>query len=240
MTPIRSCAHASMLLVLIRTVAGAQGMSPLNDAEKTRFERVTHAVEKAGYKAPMIVGHGQGTTGSLFVLLATRGDSGVLVVTADPGPMAVAKPIVLERDRDPAQLGVRGVRFDSFLGATGLFDVEVQHEPFQLESSRRFSTHHIVRGGKAGLVNACEFGGDMSSSASKGIGSITSTRRVTIAKAKDARPLTFDVMIFTFDVKFIDETIERRNRETVPTVTAHNESRTRYELPESGSCREIR
>jgi hypothetical protein len=40
----------------------------------------------------------------------------------------------------------------------------------------------------------------------------------------------------TFDVKVVDETMERRNRDTIGTVTAHNDLRTRYALPSSGPC----
>lgn len=221
------------LLALVALHAGAQGISPNDDQEKLRFARVTQAVEKAGFKAPMIVGHGDGATDWLFVLLATRGDSGVLVATADPGPTAEAKPIVLEHDRDPAQFGVRGVQFGAFLGVAGLYDIEVRHEPHQLEISRSFSTHHITRRRDAGLDLACDFGGGMSSSSSKGIGSISSVRIVTIEKLSDAPA-------FTFDVKAVDETTERRNRDTVGTVTARNEVRTRYELPARGPCLVVR
>lgn len=226
---VRAAAFAIAALSLVSTAAGAQGISPGDDKEKLRFARVARAVEKAGFAAPLIVGHGVGATDWLFVLLATRGDSGVLVATAEPGPTAAAKPIVLERDRNPAQFGVRDVQFGPFLGVAGLFDVEVRHEPHQLEFSRSYSTHHVIRRGDAGIVHACEFAGRMSSSSSKGIGSISSVSTVTVEKLRDAPALTFDV-------KAIDQTTEFRNRDTIGTVTAHNEARTHYELPARGPC----
>jgi hypothetical protein len=179
--------------------------------------------------APMIVGHGEGTTDWMFVILATRGDSGVLLAAADPGSTATVTPLVLERDRSPAQLGIRGVQFGPFLGVAGLYEVEVGHEPHQLEFSHSYSTHHIIRRDDAGLAHACEFGGRMSSSSSKGIGSISSVRIVTVEKLRDAPAISFDV-------KAVDETTERRNRDTVGTVTARNEVRTRYEIAARGPC----
>jgi hypothetical protein len=229
----RPAAFAIAALALIAAHAGAQGISPNDDQERVRFARVTQSVERAGFKAPLIVGHGDGATDWLFVLLATRGDSGVLVATADPGSSAAEKPVILERDRDPAQFGVRGIQFGRFLGIAGLYDVEIRHEPHQLEMSRSYSTHHIIRRGDAGLVHSCEYGGGMSSSSSKGIGSISSVRTVTVEKVRDAPALAFDV-------KVIDETTERRNRDTVGTVTAHSELRTHYELPAQGTCREVK
>jgi hypothetical protein len=229
--PRCSCRPAFTLFALAVVVAhaAAQGISPNDTQEKLRFDRVTQAVQKAGFKSPLIVGHGDGATDWLFVLLATRGDSGVLVATADPAPTASAMPVVLERDRDPAQFGIRGVQFGPFLGVAGLYDVEVGHEPHQLEISRSYSTHHIIRRDDAGLAHACEYGGGMSSSSSKGIGSIRSARTITVEKLGDGPALKFDV-------KAIDETTERRNRDTVGTVTAHDEVRTHYELPAQGSC----
>lgn len=205
-----------------------QTLTPSDAAEGARFAAAVRAAVQGGYAHAVVVGHGEGAMDSLFALTAERGGSGVLIVLAESGTRRT-RAAELERARTPADLGLRGIRLEPFLGSSDLVDVVVRHEPFQLETSRSFTTHHLVRRGAAGLEAACEFAGEASSSSSKGIGSVTSTRSVTVEPAAGGPGRRFAVRI-------VDETTER-SRQAPPVVTAHADSTIRFELPAAGSCR---
>jgi hypothetical protein len=208
-----------------------QSISPSDQGEAARFDAIVGAATRAGYTAPTVVGHGTGPTDALFALLATRNDSGVLIALSEPAGSGPAQPAELERDKTPAQLGVRGIQFNGFLGESGVYDVVVDHEPFMLETSRSFETHHVLRRGENGLETACAFPGNDTSSSSKGVGSITGTRRVTVERLSGGATLRFLV-------RTIDETTEQAPNQAAPVTTAHTESTRQYDLPAAGTCHE--
>jgi hypothetical protein len=233
LTRMRLAACVAALGTAFALPARGQGLSPTDEREAARFAAMVRAAEQAGYAQPVVVGHGDGAADALFVLLATREGHGVLIAQSEPAGGGRAQPVELERAPEPADLGVRGLRFAAFLGTPGLVDVVVGHEPFTLESSRRFETHHVLRRRGARLEAACEFPGDATSSASKGIGSITSTRRVTVARiAGGPAP--------GFRVTTTDETAEQANHQATPVSTARRVSSTSYDLPAAGVCVERR
>ncbi len=124
-----------------------------------------------------------------------------------------------------------GIEFGAFLQRSDYLDVVVNHEPFMLETSRRFESHHVLRHHGASLEPACQFDGNATSSSSKGIGSMTSTRRVTAAPVGTGTP-------FRFDVATIDETTESSGPRAAPAVTSHTQAVAHYEVPATGTCPE--
>jgi hypothetical protein len=209
--------------------------TPLNGqrgaADSARLSRVIAGVRSAGYARAALIGHGAGTADALFVLsAAARGGSGVLLVTVEPGGSGV-HPVVLERARTPADLGVHDVRFTSFLGTRDLFDVEVRHQPFMLETNRTFSTHHVLRRQGDALSAVCDLDGGSSSSYSKGIGSNTTTREVTITRVPGT--------VINFSVRMVAKTVQRHDRDAAPTIDSTISVRW-YEVPVVGPCREVR
>lgn len=221
---------AGIALLATRVALHGQGLSPNDAREGARFARVASAVSNAGFRNPVVVGHGTGQGDALFTLLATRRDTGVLVAVLDPGS-ATARPVLLEHAHTPADLGVRGVQFTRFLGTRDLYDVEINHQPFTLETSHTFSTHHILRLQGDALVLVCDLDGGSSSSYSKGIGSNTTTRDVTIARLPGAAVV--------FSVRVTAKTVQRRGGE-VATATDSSENVKWYEIPPVGTCRETR
>ena len=224
-----TCALASGMIVA--TPARGQGISASDQREAARFDAVVRAATKAGYAHPIVVGHGDSATDALFALLATRNGSGVLIALLEPTGATPAQPIELEHDQTPAQLGIRGIQFTVFLGDSGLYDLVVNREPFMLETSRRFETHHVLRRRGTRLESACEFPGNDGSSSSKGMGSLTSARRVSVERVSGGET-------FRFVVKTIDETTERSSQQTAPVSTSHQESSKQYDLPATGLCHE--
>lgn len=232
---LRKAGYDTMALALaLMLPAGsgrAQAVSPGPSGEAVRFDRVVKAVNGVGYSHASVVGHGAGTADALFALLATtRGDSGVLLVTMQPGRSA-AHPVVLERARTPSDLGVRGVQVAPFLGTRDLYDIEVNHQPFGLETSHTYSTHHVIRQHAEVISLVCALDGSSSSSYSKGIGGNPTTRDVTIVRVPG--------IALTFSVRIVAKSVERRAREAAPTVDS-TESVKWYELPAVGTCREVR
>ena len=229
-TRVTLLAYALASGMIVAAPAAGQGISGSDPGETARFDAVVRAASRAGYAQPIVVGHGDSATGALFALLATRNGSGVLIALSEPAGTAPAQAAELERDRTPAQLGVRGIQFTVFLGDSDLYDVVVSHEPFMLETSRRFETHHVLRRRGARLESVCEFPGSAGSSSSKGMGSVTSSRRVSVERVAGGATLRFRV-------KTIDETTER-SRQDPPVTTAHSESSKQYELTATGACHE--
>ncbi|HEY2805668.1 MAG TPA: hypothetical protein VGI92_07420 [Gemmatimonadales bacterium] len=223
----------SLGLLAVAPAARAQGVSTTDAREATRFAAVVRAASRAGYANAVVVGHGESAaTDSIFALTATRADSGVLIlVLQQQSAGAAARPAELERASTPADLGLRGITFASFLGANGIVDVVVNHVPFQLESSRSFETHHLVRRAASGLDAACEFPGQSTSSASKGIGSIQGASRVTITRTGQGLPIEFMV-------RQVDQTTEQ-SRGAAPVTSVQSDSTRRYQLPSSGKCRRV-
>jgi len=216
------------LAMLAGREAVGQTITPDGPAQAARFEAARQAVARAGYTNPAVVGAGTGATAPLLALLGTRENAGALVVvrigTGASGPAA------LETAATPADLSIRGITFGPFLDSAGLFDVVVHHAPFMLETSRTFDTHHLVRQQGGTLQPVCEFAGDASSTASKGIGSIRSTRHVTI----DPRPST-PANSVSFDVTTVDETITQTGN-APPATTARTEAHLTFVLPAGGTC----
>jgi hypothetical protein len=226
------CVFAALCGVWLGSAAtGAQGISPGDDHEKARFEAVQRAVAKAGYTAPVVVVFGPGKAGALMALLATsRAGQGVLVVTVEPAGNEAVQPLEIESEKTPADLGVRGIRFETFLGSESLVDVVVGHHPFRLEVTYENERHHVLRRYGARLSLACEFDGSMSSSFAKGMRSVSETRTVSVEKGAGTGVLTFDVKGATDLV------------ETGPGAApghVRSETSTRYQLPDTGSCAEL-
>ena len=211
--------------------ARGQGTSASDAREAARFDAIVRAATQAGYAQPLVVGHGDHATDALFALLATHEGTGVLVVLAEPTGRTHARPVELEHGETPAQLGIRGIDFTVFLGASDLFDVVVTHTPFMLETSRRFETHHVLRRRGTRLESVCEFPGTDVSSSSKGIGSITGARRVAVERVSRGATLGFTVTT-------VEETTEQSPGQAAPVITAHSESTRRFDLPATGVCRE--
>jgi len=217
--------------MIVAAPAHGQGISAGDQREAARFEAIVRAATRAGYAQPIVVGHGDSATDALFALLATRNGSGVLIVLSEPAGSTPAQPVEIEHDQTPAQLGVRGIRFTVFLGDSDLYDVVVNHEPFMLETSHRFETHHVVRRRGTRLESACEFPGDDASSTSKGMGSVSSARRVTVERVSGG-------VTFAFLVRTTEETTEQSSHQAAPASTTHRESSRQYDLPATGACHE--
>ncbi len=166
-----------------------------------------------------LVGHGEAELDGWFLAYATRSDSGVLLVAVEPE----LRSLVLERAKAAADIGLNGYRLFPFLGMKDVYDVEVLHHPFMLETTQTFSTHHIVR--RTGLVleQMCEFRGDSRAESSKGIGPRESFETVTI-RFVYGQPQEFDVLTGT------GASNDGRHGllGSKPTV--------RYRIPESGGC----
>ncbi len=227
---IRTLVLSGCLILPGAPLNWAQGISPDGAREKARFDAVTQAVENAGYTYPNVVAVSPGADG-LFVLLATRQEAGVLIVATEPN-RATGAPLEIERDKTPADIGVRGIQFELFAGMPGLIDVVVRHEPFRLEQSYTFDLHHVLRVPErtgAVLTSACDFNGSSKSSVAKGPRSVTSSRIVTVETAPGATLL--------FDVKTVEETNELAA--TDPATRIRSQQTTRYELPSSGVCRMV-
>jgi hypothetical protein len=217
--------------LIIAAPARGQGLSASDQREAARFDAIVRAATRAGYAQPIVVGHGDSATDVLFALLATRSGSGVLIALSEPNGSAPAEPVELERDRTPAQLGIRGIQFTVFLGASDLYDLVVTHEPFMLETSHHFETHHVLRRRGTRLESACEFPGNDGSSTSKGMGSVTGARRVTVERVSGGVALRFLV-------RTIDETTEQSSGQAAPVTTLHRESTKQYDLAASGTCQQ--
>jgi hypothetical protein len=211
-----------LLLPLLALSLAAQAISPVDDAEKARFDAVAAALEKAGYHSPMIAAH----DGIWFAALATHEDKGALAIAIEPTPGAAVMFAVVEFAENPAAVGLRGIRFEPFLGSGDLTDVIVAHHPFQLESSREFDRHYVLRRTSTGLNAACSFNGNVRSGYAKGPRSVSSTHTVTLAKTSPA----------TFQLTIVDETTERGMDTAQPQVTEHKEATVRYSLAPGGVC----
>lgn len=224
-----ACTLASGMIVA--APARGQGISGSDPRETARFDAMVRAAARAGYAQPIVVGHGDSATDALFALLATRNGNGVLIALTEPTGSTPAQPAELERDRTPAQLGIRGIQFTVFLGDSDLYDLVVSHEPFMLETSRRFETHHVLRRRGTRLESVCEFPGNDGSSSSKGMGSVTSARRVSVERVSGGVTLRFLV-------RTIDETTEQSSNQAARVTTSHSESSKQYDLPATGACHE--
>jgi hypothetical protein len=194
-----SAAARSQALVFLFAVATsfgsarAQMITPDDARDGARFAAAARAVERAGFSAPVVVGKGRDAFDGLFALLSSRAGKGVLLVVREPSRGASPSPIVLETDKSPADIGVDSVRIASFLGEGGLMDVTVGHRPFQLEMSRTYDRHHLLRGDGGRLFPAGEFDGDSSWGYAKGPRSVTETVTVTISRPPGDGSLSFDV-----------------------------------------------
>lgn len=221
-----TCALASGMI--LAAPARGQGLSSGDAREAARFDAVVRATMQAGYTNPIVVGHGDSATDALFALLATRSGGGVLIAVLEPTGSTHPQPVEVERAQTPAEIGVRGIRFTVFLGDSGLADLVVSHEPFMLETSRRFETHHLLRRSGTRLESVCDFPGSDGSSTSKGMGSVTSSRHVTVERTPGGDT-------FRFMVRTVDETTEQAPHQAAVT-TSRRESTREYYLPSTGTC----
>ena len=230
-TPLsRHCCRAfgALLVATGVLVTGLHGQRGTPDS--ARSSRVIAGIRGSGFSRAAVIGHGAGPLDALFALSAVaRDESGVLLVVLEPGGSA-AHPVVLERAHTPADLGVHGVRFLPFLGTRDLVDVEVTHQPFMLETGRTFTSHHLLRHQGETLSLVCDLEGGSFSSFSKGIGSNTTTREVTITRVPGA------AMIFT--VRVVAKIVQQRDRASAPVVDSTISVKW-YELPVVGPCREV-
>ena len=215
-----------LLMEFLSIPARAQGITPLNDQEKQRFETVQHTLEKTGYTAVVPVGHGQGANEALFAMTAMHNGKGVLVIALELNEGNTMSVVEIESDKTPAEIGIHGISFQPFLGENNLVDVVVSHRPFRLEESYSFDSHHVLRKQDAALSLACDFAGASTSSYSKGIGSTTSQRTVTVEKLAGVKNLQFEV-------KAIQET----TRQPAQGKPERSESLQRYELEATGICK---
>ena len=209
-----------------------QGVTPLDSAEAHRFTFVLRAAEKAGYKQGSVVAHGARSYDRFFAILATHAKEGVLALMSEQNGKT-AGPVVLERAENPVQIGVRGVQFGSFLDLGDFTDVTVSHEPYMLETSHRFDTHHLVRLRGEGMAAVCEFAGNSVSSSSKGMRSMSNSRQVSFQRVRKSKAVVFTV-------RTIDETTETRPDRKDSTITSHTETVKKYELSASGACKELK
>jgi hypothetical protein len=227
--PGRRCRALGALLVAgTMLTARLDGQRATSDS--ARFSRVIVGIENSGYTRALAINHGSGSTDALFAISAVaRDESGVLLVTLEPGGPA-SHPVVVERARTPADLGVQRIQFTPFLGTRDLVDVEVTHQPFLLETSRTFTTHHLLRRQGEALSLVCDLEGGSFSSFSKGIGSNTTTRDVTITRVPGTA--------LVFSVRVVAKIVQQRNRESAATVDSTTSVKW-YELPVVGPCREV-
>lgn len=224
----RCRAFGAFLVATGVPVTGLHGQRGTPDS--ARSSRAIAGIRGSGFSRAVVIGHGAGPLDALFALSAVaRDESGVLLVVLEPGGPA-AHPVVVERAHTPADLGVHGVRFLPFLGTRDLVDVEVTHQPFMLETSRTFSTHHLLRRQGETLSLVCDLEGGSFSSFSKGIGSNTTTREVTITRVPGT------AMIFT--VRVVAKIVQQRDRASAPVVDSTISVKW-YELPVVGPCREV-
>jgi hypothetical protein len=173
--------------------ARAQMLTPDDDRDRTRFQAAVLAAGRAGFGSPVVVGRGRDAQDKFFCLLGTQGGKGVLLTLLEPGPGASATPLVLETGANPPDLGIGDIRFGAFLGEPDLVDVAVGHRPFQLEMSRTYDRHYILRRSGDRLALAGEFDGSASSSYAKGYRSVTQTVTVSTVKVTGESPLAFDL-----------------------------------------------
>lgn len=221
---------AVFMTLLSAGASAAQAVVPSLPNGSARLERVVAAVNGAGYSHAVVVGHGAGTADGFFVLSATHGDSGVLVATVELGN-ASAPPVVLERGRTPADIGVREIEVTQFFGVRDLVDIVVSHQPLVLETTRTFATHHIVQATGAALTLKCDVDGSAMSSSSKGIGSMMSGRSVTM-EAVPGQPMSFMVTV-------VEKTMRQQDREPATTSDSTVVTR-RYEMQPTGTCRVLK
>jgi hypothetical protein len=228
-TQVRMVACALAGAMMLAAPARGQGLSAGDARESARFDAVVRAATQAGYANPLVVGHGDSASDALFALLATRSGGGVLIALLEPTATTHAQPVEVERAQTPAGIGVRGIRFTVFLGDSSLTDLVVSHEPFMLETSRRFETHHLLRRSGTLLASVCDFPGSDGSSSSKGMGSITSSRHVTVERTSGGDRSRFLV-------RTVDETTEQAPHQAAVVTTARRESTREYYLPSTGAC----
>jgi hypothetical protein len=219
------CALA-LLSAGLAASARAQMITPDDAQDKARFEAVSKAVDRSGYKTPVVVGSGRDAESRLFALLTTHSGKGVLVAATEPDARGLTVLVELENDKQPADIGVNGIRFEPFLGEKDLVDVIVNHHPFMLEMSHIFDRHHILRrsGGRLAVVG--EFDGNSKWDTAKGYRSIIEENIVVIEKAAGTGPLQFDV-------KIAHVRTEREGPTAAP-VTERKENVVRYALSASG------
>ena len=230
MSPILLRAICGVAFMFLSATALAQGITPFDSSEALHFARVAREAKKAGYADPVVVGRGSGEMNTLFAVLATSKQAGVLLAMHSPGKGA-ASIAELERGDNPADLGVTDVRFLRFLDSAALVDAAVLHEPPTLESSRRYETHHLLRRKGKALSACCEFAGNATSSSAKGGQSIGTSSRIAIEKTASGPTLQF--RITTVDLSLLQDP----GVDTMRTVS-RNEIIKNYELPVTGPCRE--
>lgn len=222
----------SAAMAAAAVVARGQGVSPVDAREQARFEAVQRMVAGKGYAGPVVVGVSPGPTAALFALLATtRMGNGVLVVASEAAGTEAGQVVEVETDKTPADLGVRGIRFERFLGRTDFVDVVVGHRPFRLEVSFEQERHHVLRRRGAAIALACGFDGGMSSSFAKGPRSVVGTRVVTVEEMPAAGSAAGTL---TFDVVAVDEQVE--SGVSASPEKRRTETRARYQLPLAGVC----
>jgi hypothetical protein len=205
---------------------GAQMITPDDDRDKARFQAVVLAAGRAGFGSPVVVGQGRDAQAGFFCLLATQGGKGVLLAVLEPKPGAPASPLVLESGANPADLGIGAISFDAFLGESDLTDVTVGHRPFQLEISRTYDRHYILRRTGDRLALTGDFDGSASSSYAKGYRSVTQTVTVTVVKVPGESPLAFDL-------RSVRVQTERSGTGAAPSVE-RQEDVVRYRLDAAG------
>jgi hypothetical protein len=230
MSPILLRAICGLAFTILSAPTLAQGITPFDSSEALHFARVTREAKKAGYADPVVVGRGSGEMNTLFAVLATSKQTGVLLAMHSPGKGA-ASIAELERGSSPTDLGVTDVRFLRFLDSASLVDAAVLHEPQMLESSRRFETHHLLRRKGKALSTCCEFAGNATSSSAKNGQSVGTSSRIAIEKIASGPTLQF--RITTVDLSLLQDP----GVDTMRTVS-RNETIKTYELPVTGPCRE--
>lgn len=218
--------------VLVVTAAAMAG--PLtgqsSPSDSAVMGRITRRLLESGFSHPRLFANGAGLSATVYAVTASaRGDSGVLLVTLDQGS-AASRPIVVERAATPADLGIRSVEIGTFLATRNLLDITVLHQPFMLETSRTFTTHHVIRQQAETLTGVCDLEGGSSSSYSKGIGSHLSTRDVAIARLPGSA--------VRFSVRITAKTVDRQDGNSAAKVDSTTTVRW-YEIPPVGICREL-
>jgi hypothetical protein len=215
-----------MLFLLAADAVLAQGITPFDSSEALHFSRVTREAKQAGYANPVVVGRGSEPMKALFAVLATKKQEGVLLAMLSPGSGATSI-CELERAATPVDIAVDDVRFLPFLENPALIDAAVLHKPFMLESSGSFETHHLMRR-KGKALSACgEFAGSATSWSSKGMGSMGSSRRITVEKLPSEQNLLFRVTT-------VETTMEQAPGVDTARTLTRNESVKTYELPPKG------
>ena len=220
----------SRALVVAAAVCAGPLTGQSSPSDSAVLGRIARRLLESGFSRPLLVARGAGPTAAVYALTAlARGDSGVLLLALDAGS-AGSRPIVSERAATRADLGIRSVEIGAFLGTRNLLDVAVLHQPFLLETSRTFLTHHVIRQQAETLTGVCDLEGGSSSSYSKGIGSNTATRDVAIARVPGSA--------VRFSVRVTTKTIDRPSGDARSSVDSSTSVRW-YEIPPVGICREL-